>query len=132
MGRVLFRILHRSSSYPNFWVWSVERSTAKLTGIEGQLDADAINRGLNIGATNWAPSRAVANMLAPTTKNLDAWTKTAGIIEQTGIAQGVAGPSSVSLGHGDERQTLAINRFEKQYLPRPEQTLARDFPGLSR
>ncbi len=116
----------------NFYAGSVERSTEKLTGIDSQLDADAVNRGLNIGATNWAPTRAVDNMLEPTIKNLDAWTRTAGIVEQTGITQAVSGLGGGALGHGVERQTLAINRFERQHSPVIEQGHGIDFGGISR
>ncbi len=116
----------------NFYEGSVERSTQKLAGIDSQLDADAVNRGLNIRATNWAPTRAVDNMLAPTTKNLDAWTRTAGIVEQTGIAQSVPGLGGLVYGYGVDRQTAAIGRFERQYSPVIEQGRGIEFGGISR
>lgn len=116
----------------NLWVGLVERSTQKLADIEGQLDADAVNRGRNIGATNWAPTTALDNMLAPTTKNLDAWTRTAGIVEQTGVAHTVSGPGGIALGHGVERQTAAIDRFERQHSPVMEQGRGIDLGGISR
>ncbi len=124
--------LEASTKSVKRWVGSVERSTQKLAGIDSQLDADAVNRGLNVGATNWAPTTALDNLGEPTSKNLGAWTKAAGIVEQTQIAHDMLELGSLAYGHGVERQALAINRFEQQHSPVLEQGRGIEFGGISR